>query len=128
LSLDTILIVIGRHSSQRFMPARSIVVPPPARATRRRKRWRCRGLAVAPCLDARAAVDASRRLVTAVARRLSITEDDDLSESEGIAMSDCHDGGSAADRGESPGGAAVQLQLRWSAATNHLDVAKQDAH
>jgi polyphenol oxidase len=45
-----------------------------------------------------------------------------LREGERVAVSDCHERSSAADRGESPGCATVQLQLRRPTPADHLDV------
>lgn len=69
----------------------------------------------------------SRRQPWLSFHRLSIAEEDDLCEREGVGMRDGQLRGVAADCLEPSRGAAMQLQLRWSAAPYHLDVAPQYA-
>ena len=54
-------------------------------------------------------------------------EDQDLREGQRVGMCDGDERGTAADRGETAAGAAVQLQLRRPAAPHDLDVAPQHA-
>ena len=49
-----------------------------------------------------------------------------LGERKGIGMRDGHERGKPADRGETPGGTAVQLELRRAAAPNNLYIAPED--
>ena len=60
-------------------------------------------------------------------RVASGAEQEDLGERQRVGMCDGQERGLALHRGKAPGGSAMQLQLRWTATPDDLDVPPQHA-
>src|SRR5437870_5419741 len=62
-----------------------------------------------------------------VPRVASVAEDHHVRHGQIVSVRDGEQRRAAADRGQTPGGAAVEYQLRWTSAPDDLDIAPHDA-